>query len=337
MALVCLATISICSCRKSNEQQEGTLRISLKNTKSLPNEEEFFLSVVNSSGKSIYNGLFKDSPEEFIVPSGSYTISAYSCEFEYPDYDCPQYGDSQVVVVAPNQTINVSLFCQQINSGIKFTIDKSLKDTFPNAQLELSGSGGELIYEYSEKRTAFFLPGKMTCNLRDGDGKNHTLFTRNLYAQEILTIKLSSSISKPSGGISIQVDTTRTHIMEEISYPDNNSGSMSDALDIESAKEHIAEKDVWITGYIVGCAAGSSTYQFEAPFTKNTNLIIGLRSSSRDKDYLLCVELKTGDIRDNLNLEYNPNLLGKKIYLKGDIVSSYFGLIGLKNVSEYQF
>ena len=37
-----------------------------------------------------------------------------------------------------------------------------------------------------------------------------------------------------------------------------------------------------------------------------------------------------------LNLVDNPGLLGKRVCLRGDIVESYFGLVGIKNVTEFQ-
>jgi hypothetical protein len=47
------------------------------------------------------------------------------------------------------------------------------------------------------------------------------------------------------------------------------------------------------------------------------------------------VQLPAGDVREALNLADNPDLLGKKVSIRGDIVSSYYGLIGLKNCTEY--
>ena len=90
-------------------------------------------------------------------------------------------------------------------------------------------------------------------------------------------------------------------------------------------------------GYIVGVATNTGKFSFEAPFSKNTNLLLGLRSSSTDADYLLCVELKAGDVREELNLVDNPGIKGRQIYIKGDLVSAYYGIPGLKNVSEFQF
>ena len=48
------------------------------------------------------------------------------------------------------------------------------------------------------------------------------------------------------------------------------------------------------------------------------------------------MSLPVGDVRDGLNLVDNPGLLGKRVFLKGNIVASYFGLVGIKDVTEYE-
>ena len=50
----------------------------------------------------------------------------------------------------------------------------------------------------------------------------------------------------------------------------------------------------------------------------------------------MSVQLPAGELRDDLNLVDNPHLLGRKICLKGNIVEAYYGIPGMKNVSEYE-
>ena len=75
---------------------------------------------------------------------------------------------------------------------------------------------------------------------------------------------------------------------------------------------------------------------FEAPFQSRTNLVLGPRSSTSDKKSCLSVQLPAGSLRDALNLVDNPSLLGRKVSLKGDIVDAYYGIPGLKNVTEFE-
>ena len=64
--------------------------------------------------------------------------------------------------------------------------------------------------------------------------------------------------------------------------------------------------------------------------------MIGPRSSTDRKSECLSVQLPSGDIRDALNLVDNPHLLGRKVCLRGDIVEAYYGIPGIKNISEYE-
>jgi hypothetical protein len=48
------------------------------------------------------------------------------------------------------------------------------------------------------------------------------------------------------------------------------------------------------------------------------------------------VELPKGSVRDALNLVDNPALKGKRVYVKGNVVNSYFGTTRLKGVKEYR-
>ena len=133
------------------------------------------------------------------------------------------------------------------------------------------------------------------------------------------------------------MDTTREWLSENFTLGGSGGGDIEEAYDVETARAHAGEKGVWVCGYIVGIATNTAKFAFEPPFSKNTNLVLGSRTSSTDKEHLLTVELRAGDIRDALNLQDHPELVGEKVYLKGDLVSAYYGIPGLKAPNDYQF
>ena len=59
------------------------------------------------------------------------------------------------------------------------------------------------------------------------------------------------------------------------------------------------------------------------------------RSTITTKEDCVAVELPKGSTRDALNLVDHPELRGRRVYVKGNIVESYFGTTGLKGTSEY--
>ncbi len=328
-----------------NDGAPGTLEV-LFNEKAIPttrgqepDKDDFILTVRSAEGDPVYEGRFGDSPESIIVDPGSYTVSIISEEFKVPGFDCPQYGDTQIVVVQPGEKASVLLDCRQINSGIRLDITDSFKSSFPDGKLTLKSNSGNLDYGYGETRTAYFQPGSISLILNRGSG-TETLFTRSLEGQQILVVELNAGgADTGTAGISVQVDTTRQWISEQYFYGDKGSGKngIGCAYSVSEAKEHPGQTDVWVYGYIVGCFNTSGNPTFSGPYTKNTNIVIAGRAGTTDKEYCISVELKAGAIRDALNIVDNPDNIGRKIYLRGDLVDAYYGMVGIKQLTEYQW
>jgi len=255
----------------------------------------------------------------------------------------------------------VRLSCAQLNAGVKLNIKETFLVNYPNAILYLKSGTGSLAYALDEKRTAYFKPGMITLSMTN-DSQTTTLLTRILEAQQMLTINVNAGYATSSTGtgtgsgtsdeqlpegLSIEVDTSRNWISETI-VVDENSGSggyagsdgseISNAYSVGEAKSIAAsggEKNVWVYGYIVGGDCSSSSCSFSAPFTSATNLVIAAKTSCVDKSSCLSVELAKGDIRNALNLVDHPEYLGRQVFIKGNIVSAYYGIPGVKSLSAY--
>ncbi len=336
-ALLCAGLIS---CQSLWPGQDGSISVRFLSHKAsapagIPDTDDFLLSITSSDGTVIYDGRFGDAPEEISVPKGSYSVCAVSRRFEEAAFDSPQYGDRQEVVVKSGERVCAELLCTQTNAGIRLIPDGSFIDAFPGGILYVSGEDGCLACEYGESRTAFFNPGKLSVSLSES-GMAQPLFTRTLKAGQMLSVKISATVAEDSGGLSIQLDTSRQWMSDNYIYGGGGSGDAEDALDVLEARDHIGDCGVWVRGYVAGCATGSGKFEFESPFSKETNILLGLRSGTSDGEYCLSVELKNKSIRAALNLPGNPSLHRRQLCIKGDIVSSYYGIPGLKNVTEYQ-
>jgi hypothetical protein len=350
-----MAAVMVISCDMLvGTQEKGELRIAFAHDQealtragsSIPDTSDFILSVCDSKGKIIYEGAYGDSPESLLLMSGSYTIKVLSSEFVKPAFSTPQFADEQCVVVPSGGVANVKLVCRQTNCGVRLKIDSGFLDAYPDGVLLLKSTFGRLVYGYSEKRTAYFKPGDISLVLSN-KGTDEVLMTRNLEACDMLDLKVSvaSSGSPATGGtgkkgsISVSVDTTRNWMSGHyVIGGDNSDGSagIRDALTVAEALSSIGDEDVWISGYIVGGDLTSASASFTKPFSSRTNILLGPRSSTSDKSACLSVQLPAGELRDDLNLVDNPGLLGRKVCLKGDIVESYYGIPGIKNISEYE-
>lgn len=312
----------------------------------VPDTSEFMLTVTDALGKTVYDGKYGDSPENMLVGAGTYNISVRSGNFSAPAFAKPQFGDDQCVIVPAGGVETVRLTCVQMNSGIRLKIASGFLDAFPDGVLFLKSDDGKLMYSYSEKRIAYFNPGKVTLFLSSG-GSDKQLFSRELKARQILVMGISvpSGAASSNGAIELQLDTSRIWINDNYTIGgSSDSGGSSgisggldrdEALNVQQAKSEIGAEDVWVYGYIVGGDLTSSSISFEAPFKSNTNIAIASRTSVDDKELCLSVQLPKGSVRDALNLSDNPSNLKRKVYLKGDITESYFGIPGIKNITDY--
>ena len=319
----------------------------------VPDTNDFLLRVSDAKGKVLYEGPYGDSPESLLVNAGSYTVGIRSADFTAPGFSRPQYGDEQVVVVKAGATVTVRLSCTLQNAGVRLRIAPDFLTSFPDGVLYLKAGDTRILYGYAEQRIAYFKPGTVSLILYDS-GKDEVLLSRTLEARSILTLNLSA----PYGGtaskteITVAVDTTKTWNNETYviggstpggsgnsgSNPgkDDESDDLEDACTVAQVASHAGEKDIWVYGYIVGgdlSTAGTTVKT--SKLSKNTHLAIAARSSVTAKASCIAVELPKGSIRDALNLVDHPDLIGSRVYLKGNPVESYFGTTGLKGVSDY--
>lgn len=107
------------------------------------------------------------------------------------------------------------------------------------------------------------------------------------------------------------------------------------------------ETGVWVEGYVVGYVIGSK-WESGATFSNdltgviedsqtgyvNANFILGPSASSNTTGACIPCNLNTG-VRDVLGFRSNPGIYLKHVKVKGDI-TKYFGVRGMKKISEYQ-
>ena len=106
-------------------------------------------------------------------------------------------------------------------------------------------------------------------------------------------------------------------------------------MSVTEAMEWLGDT-VWIEGYVVGCVEGTaiSKANFQPPFTKGSNLLLADFVGETDTKHCFPISLPSGTtLRKNLNLPENPDILHRKLLLRGKI-ETYFGQPGIKHVLE---
>ena len=315
--------------------EKGTL---LTKAGEYPDTNDFLLTIRDAQGKLLYDGLYGDSPEFLRVDPGSYTVDVQSIAFNAPAFDRPQYGDQQVVVVAGGESVSAVLRCTLLNSGMRLRLSAGFLNAFPDGTLYLKQEDAQLKYLYTEKRTAFLKACDMSLILYH-NGQDQTLFSRRLQAREILTLGIHAADNDGLGSLQVHVDTAKIWTNEEfvIGGEDAPPGEDPEAISVGDVSAHLGEKSVWVYGYIVGGDLTSSGKNVKtSEITKATHLALAPRSSITTKASCVAVELPKGRVRDALNLVDHPELIGKRIYVKGYLVTAYFNTRGLKNTSDWK-
>lgn len=333
-------------------QGSGELRWSLdpglftKAVEELPDTNDFILTIRDAGGSILYEGAYGDSPESLEVGAGSYSVGVISEPFTAPAFDHPQYGDEQVVTVESGESVTVKLQCTLQNAGVRLKIDSDFLTNYPDGTLYVAQGTDKLLYKYKESRIAYLIPGSFSL-LMQNLGETETLFTRGIAKREILTLRIQAPAPVQSGKsqIVVAVDTSKIWTTDLFVIGGDNGGNDTggnsgeapkDAISVGQAASHAGEKDIWLYAYIVGgdlSSAGKSVKT--SGITKSTHFAVADRSSVTAKESCVAVELPKGALRDALNLVDHPDLIGTRIYLKGNVVENYFGTTGLKGTSDY--
>lgn len=90
-----------------------------------------------------------------------------------------------------------------------------------------------------------------------------------------------------------------------------------------------------VEGYIVGYTSSTSSVDFEAPFSADTNFAIADSADEKDVSKLLPVQLPT-TFRSKFGLLTNPDNVGKKVVVTGSL-EAYFSKPGLRNPTAMVF
>lgn len=342
--------IAACDVIGPDDLGKGELRVSFaedavtRGISEIPDTGEFILTITDSKGGAVYSGKYEACPEVLEVPSGNYTVKVVSEEFRKPSFSSPQFGDEQCVNVSEGGVADVRLMCWQMNCGVRLKVSPEFLTSYPDGVLFLRSSEGKLMYGYSEKRYAYFLPGNVSLVLSDG-GTDEVLMTRSLQARQMLVLNVnvaetpdSSDPETSSAKVSVAIDTSRNWITDtyEIGGGSVAGSSSAEAMTVAQARSSAGAEDVWVSGYIVGGDLSSSSASFKAPFQSRTNIVIGPKSTTSNRSSCLSVQLAAGDVREVLNLVDNPSNHGRKVLLKGNVVEAYYGMPGLKNITDFE-
>ena len=116
--------------------------------------------------------------------------------------------------------------------------------------------------------------------------------------------------------------------------------NIDNALTISGIHDSIpVGETVTVVGYMIGYVKSTNlkSATFDLPPDKaNTNVLLADADTVRTGVNCFPVALEKGALRDSLNFYENPQLLGRKMALKGK-VESYFGTKGVKKILQMRW
>lgn len=173
-----------------------------------------------------------------------------------------------------------------------------------------------------------------------------------LYAQSLLAnpsnykkqIDIRGSLQSVMGTFGLANNGTTSEFVIEGQEPvgpaegDGTSENPYNVTQIVAKGANNTESDVWVKGFIVGFVPDKVYTDAKFGTTEGastTNIVLGPTADTTDPNKCIPVQLPAA-VRGALNLSANPGNLGRVVALKGNVIK-YFGVAGLKEVSEYVF
>lgn len=311
---------------------------------SLPDTNSFILSVKNSDGQVAYSGEWGERPIELKVAPGSWEVELLSINFNKPLFNTPQFGYTTTVVVESGKSVSLSLLCSMLNGAVRLTFSPQFLERFIGYNVEVEDINSIEQYPFNENRYLFLTPGTISLSLRS-EFDYLPLARRVLRAAELITLNLHSSTSsneqgqEPIEGSNIvwklSIDSTVVAFNDEVVVGERRDGSsLERAILVDQLENFIGAKGVWITGFIAGTLKGS-TINITPPFDVNTNLALSAVPGEGSRELCVGVALAQGELRSALNLLDNPYLLGEQVWIKGTVVESYYGLVGVNPITNF--
>jgi len=337
---------SACEALSWSEEGKGALSIRMLKETSVSVKAgtpfgEYLIGITDTGGATVISGMYSALPDPVILNPATYTVAALSENLGAPAFDRPIYGSIVEVAVAAGVKNTVQLVCTQVNAGLRIVYDDDFKDHYNVYSVQVTGVDGALTYQGDEMRTGYFAPGTLQIVL-SMEGEDPMQVSKKVIARDMLVLTVLANGTGPltmgSVELSFAVDTAQVWRREEWKpgAPANDGLSPETAYTVAEAQLLSSGENVWISGYIVGGDASTSTFKVAPPFTAASNLVLADSPMEQVRANAMAVELPTSpaSLRATFGMPDNgAALLGRRSWFRGNI-GTYFGYPGLRATKE---
>jgi len=170
----------------------------------------------------------------------------------------------------------------------------------------------------SNNAVTFQLSGRTYIwEMEDGislNGKNRYTFDTNLKSNGTV------DVVNPQGTINDWTDNNGGTVDLGDGGDEGGAGTEASPYTVDQLAAKVGETGKWVEGYIVGSTA--KTRAVGTPSTEN--ILIAANPDETNEDNCVPVDISNSPVKENLNIVANPELIGAKVKLQGDIVNDTF-------------
>ena len=147
-----------------------------------------------------------------------------------------------------------------------------------------------------------------------------------IYASDSKVTLKAIAVNPTTGQCSKVSSATYTYV------PVENDGSLSKPYTVAELRVMSlgkTEENKWVRGTVCGAVDGSGNL-VTSNITIESNIALG------DENAFIAVQLPSGSMRDDLNLNSHPYMLGKELLVKGNLESYLIQAVGVKEPTSYE-
>lgn len=304
--------------------------------KSLPDTNLLHLIIRTSYDDTLYNGLYGSRPAVLKLEAGDYFVEVFSYKHKAPTFSSPCWADNREVSLLAGSTTSLALVLRQVNAGVRLGFSPEFVARYSAYVPELYTPDGACAYPYAEERYLYVNPGKFFVRLNPISPTKTPvpLFSKSVIAKEMLTVNLAlAAIDSSTFTSGIVIDSISTWKLDTLLIDGNDGSSRAKAIALSRLSEFEGMK-IWVKGYIVGGDVSDDLVVFTPPFTKGSHMAIAGNIGERLRAKCFGVSLPSGKIQNQFSLMLFPENIGKRVWVKGTVVASYLGGLGINPVTE---
>lgn len=313
-----------------------------------PNVGDFIFVLRNEHGRALDSMLVREMRQQRELPKGVYTMEVYSHVFERPEFDRPLYSACDTIEVSSSDDIVVSLICTQTNAGVRVQFDEGFEEVYGSDYFVSirNQKADSLIYTAATADAwGYFEPGLVKISLYvEQEYRSSIMLPVEGRTKTLVRLTPEDIVVSPvTADIGLNTSVEEQSFSWKILDPDmsNDGSSAAYAFTVGQLQNYVmffVGTKVWAKGYVVSGKIASGKVTFGPEGAGSTHIALAPRPDETESSACISVGLPTSpaEIRQTLSVANNPSILGRQIWVYGEVTDSYLGLKGIDPLKKFK-